>query len=208
MHLAIFGGTGRTGQHLVQQALDQGHQVTALARTPSRLPQTSDHLTVVQGDVTDPSAVQRAVAGADAVISVLGPTKNEPTFEISRGTQNILSAMQQSGVKRLIIAAGAGVRDPQDKPGLFDKAIGLLLKLVSRYVYEDMLRTVELVRSSDRDWTVVRVPMLTDSEKTGQVKVGYLGGVGTRIDRADMADFILQQVHSDRYLCASPVISS
>ncbi|MFW6069356.1 MAG: NAD(P)-dependent oxidoreductase [Chloroflexota bacterium] len=209
MKLTIFGATGRTGQHLVEQALARGHQVTAFTRSPQKLAAYRDRLHIVQGDVQDSGAVKRAVAGADAVISVLGPTQNTPDYQITRGTGHILDAMKKHGVRRLVISAGAGVGDPQDEPKLFNKLINVLLKLVSRHVYEDMKRTVDTVRSSDVDWTVVRVPMLTDGPAKGHVKTGYVGkGMGPRITRADMASFMLDQVESDAYLHKAPAISN
>lgn len=208
MKIAVFGASGRTGKHVVEQALAAGHHVVALARTPSKI-QSHPQLTLVQGDVQDRQAVEKTIAGAEAVVSVLGPTNNEPTFAISKGMQNILDAMREHSVKRLIISAGAGVADANDTPKLFNRAINLLLKLVARNVYEDMLRTVEIVRASDRDWTIVRVPMLTDGPATGQIQVGYVGrGMGPRIARADMAQFILAQLGNTAYLRQAPAISN
>lgn len=206
--IALFGGSGRAGRHVVEQALAAGYHITALARTPAKLPK-HERLTIIQGDVQDPAAVEQTVAGAKAVISVLGPTSNEPRFEVSKGTQHLLTAMQNHGVRRLIIAAGAGVGDPNDTPKLLNKAINVLLKLLSRNVYEDMKQTVAIVRASDRDWTVVRVPRLVDDPRTGKINVGYVGnGMGMQINRADMADFMLQQLQSSAYLRQAPAISN
>lgn len=209
MKITIFGATGRTGQHLVEQALERGHEVTAFARSPQKLAAYRGRIAVVEGDVQDANAVQEAVAGADAVISVLGPTENTPDYQVTRGTRHILDAMKQHGVDRIVISAGAGVGDPNDEPRLFNKAINLLLKLFSRHVYEDMRRTVATVRDSDVDWTIVRVPMLTDDAPKGEVKVGYVGkGMGPRITRADVASFMLDQVGGDAYLHQAPAISN
>lgn len=209
MKMIIFGATGKTGQHLVSQALDQGYEVIAFARTPSRLNIQHPHLTSLQGDIQDAAKVAEAIAGVDAVISVLGPMPNQIEFAVSKGMQNILTAMQKQGVRRLIISAGAGVRDPQDKPKLIDHVFGFLLHLLSRHAVEDMTRVVGLVRASDRDWTVVRVPRLTDAPATGKIRIGYLGpDVGVQLSRADMAAFMLQQVNDKAYLRKAPVISN
>lgn len=209
MKITIFGATGRTGRYLVAQALSRGHEVTAFARSPEKLADYREQIEIVEGDVQDAEAVSRAVVGADAVVSALGPTENTPDYQVQRGTQHILAAMQEHGVERLVISAGAGVGDPKDEPKLFNKAINLLLKLVSRHVYEDMKRTVETVRASDVDWTVVRVPMLTDDPAKGDVKVGYVGkGMGPRITRADMAHFMLDQLEDETYLHEAPAISN
>jgi nucleoside-diphosphate-sugar epimerase len=209
MKLMVFGATGSTGRLLVAQALEAGYQVVALARTPSKLGIEHENLTLVQGDVQDALPVTIALAGVDAVLSVLGPMSNVPTYEVSTGMANILAAMDQLGVRRLVQTVGAGVSDPNDTPGLFDRAIKVALKLASRYAYEDMVRTADTIRVSDRDWTLVRVPMLIDDPPIGDVKIGYVGkGVGPRISRADVAAFILQQVDDVTYVHQAPVISN
>lgn len=209
MKLAIFGASGRSGQHLVEQALQRGHHVTAFARSPQKLAAYRDQIEIVEGDVQDAEAVAQAVATAGAVISVLGPTENTPDYQVTRGTRHILAAMKQHNVHRLIVSAGAGVSDPRDEPKLFHKAINLLLRLFSRHVYEDMKRTVATVRDSDLDWTIVRVPMLSDDPPQGRVEVGYVGqGMGSRITRADVASFMLDQVDDDAYLHQAPAISN
>lgn len=209
MKLAVFGGSGRAGRQLVTQALVRGHEVTALARDAQRLAQFGEWIEVIEGDVQDAAAVARVVAGADAVISVLGPTVNRPDYQVSRGMAHILAAMKEHGVQRLVVSVGAGVRDAQDEPKLLDRFIKGLVMLLSRHVYEDMRRTAELVRASDLDWSIVRVPMLTDAAGSRNVSVGYVGkGTGPRLSRADMAAFMLDQVESGQYVRQAPVISN
>jgi putative NADH-flavin reductase len=132
MKITVFGSTGRTGLHLVDQALARGHAVTVFVRNPGKLGAMRSRVTVMQGDLQSQEQVAQAIAGAEAVVSVLGPTNNEATFEVSEGTRHILAGMQQYGVRRLIISAGAGVGDPNDEPKLFNKVINLLLKLTAR----------------------------------------------------------------------------
>jgi putative NADH-flavin reductase len=209
MRIAIFGASGRTGQHLVRQALAAGHDVVAFVRTPARLGIQDERLAIVPGDVQDMAQVEKAVNGVDAVISVMGPTSNRPEYQVSQGIENILAAMERQGVRRLVISAGAGVGDANDRPRLFNKAMNVLLNVVARHVYEDMRRSVETVRASDLDWAIVRVPMLTDGPATGNIQVGYVGkGMGPRLSRADMAAFMLQQATSDTYLHQAPAISN
>jgi putative NADH-flavin reductase len=209
LKLTIFGATGRTGKLLVEQALAKGHEVVAFVRNPSKLALHNDWLTLVPGDIQDAAAVTRAVAGAEAVISVLGPSSNKPVFEITRGTGHILAAMRTLNVRRLVISSGAGIRDPNDAPKLLDRLVHLLVRLFSRNVYEDMKQAVAIVRSSDRDWVVVRVPALTDAPPTGKIRAAYVGkGMGLRISRADLAAFMLEQVEQDTYLCKAPAIST
>ena len=209
MRLAIFGATGRTGRHLFEQALAAGHEVKILVRDLSKVKVQSALLKVLVGNVQNAVQVEQAVAGSECVISVLGPTENKPTHAISAGTDNILTAMKKQGVHRLIVSTGVGVGDPDDAPAPFNLFMNFLLKIVSRYVYEDMLQTAAKVRASDLDWTIVRVPMITDGPQTGKIQAGYVGkGMGARISRADMADFILKQVNDNTYLHKAPAISN
>ncbi|MEP6987896.1 MAG: NAD(P)H-binding protein, partial [Chloroflexota bacterium] len=135
-------------------------------------------------------------------------SSNKPDFIISRGMDIILKAMKQHNVLRIIISAGAGVREPQDKPKWIDHFFGLLLNVLSKNVVADMKQVVHKVQTSDRDWTVVRVPMLTDQPAQGTLIVGYVGDIRSRISRADMATFMLKQVNDSRYLKKSPAISN
>lgn len=208
MKLAVFGGTGKAGQHFVQQALAAGHEVIALARTPAKMATQHAKLQVVQGDILDAGSVAKVVAGADAVVSLLGPSSNAPEFTVSKGMDNILSAMRQHNVERIVITAGAGVRDPQDKPKFIDRFAGLLLNLISKNVVADMKQVVEKVRTSDRAWTVVRVPMLTDQPARGTFKVGYVGDITPRLSRADMATFVLKQLDEGQFVRKAPAISN
>jgi len=209
MKLAVFGATGGTGKQLVEQALAAGHEVVAFARDPSKLTTRHERLTIAPGDVTDQAAVECAVNGVEAVISVLGPRDNDRSKPITRGTQNILAAMKKYGVRRFVLSSTPSASDPNDLPDFrFKIAIGLV-RLTLRSAYEDIVNTAQVVRASDCDWTIVRVSMLTDAPKTGVVKVGHVGKtMGMRLSRADLAEFMLEQVQDAKYLRQAPAISN
>ncbi|MCL5996176.1 MAG: SDR family oxidoreductase [Chloroflexi bacterium] len=210
MNLIVFGATGGTGKQLVEQALAAGNQVVAFVRNPSKLTTRHEHLTIVQGDLADQAAVERAIKGADAVISTLGPRGDSSNKPITRGTQNILAAMRKHGVRRFVLCATPSASDPNDGPDFKFKAMVTLVKLTMRPAYEEIVNVAAVVRASDCDWTIVRVPLLTDDPKSGHVKVGYLGKgvIGTRLARADMADFMLRQVQDTTYVRQAPAISN
>ncbi len=208
MKLAIFGASGRTGRPLVQQALDAGHIVTALVRTPTNFPIQHERLTVVQGNVMDPATVEKVVQGADAVLSVLGQTKSSPKDMQTVGTQNIIAAMQKFGITRFVSLTGAGVDAPEDQPKLINHVIKFALKAMSGAVLKDAEQHAKVLRNSNIDWTIVRGPMLTEGPHTGKYRVGWVGvNTGTRISRADVADFMLKQVSDTTYLRKAPMIS-
>lgn len=208
MKLAIFGASGRTGRPLVEQALAAGHSVTALLRDPAKLPVSNERLTIIQGDALDPQAVERTVAGADAVLSTLGQTKGAPKNMQTVATQNIVAAMQQHGVRRLVSLTGAGVRALQDKPKLIDHIIRFALQTLSGDVLRDAEAHADVLRASDLDWVLVRGPVLTDGPYTGKYRVGWVGvNTSPRIARADVADFMLKQTTDSNYVCQAPMVS-
>jgi len=127
---------------------------------------------------------------------------------MSAAAYHITHAMQKSGVKRLVTLTGAGVRDPRDQPKAFDHLMRTLLGMLSGAVLRDSQEGVSMIRASDLDWTVVRVPMLTDGPLTGKFRVGYVGkDSGRQISRADAAAFMLQQLEDDTYFYQAPMIS-
>src|SRR5688572_8307075 len=108
MKLLIIGATGGTGRELVDQALEGGHSVTAFARDPSPLGER-EGLELVAGDVLDPAAVERAVAGHDAVLCTIGKPATSPGTVRSEGTENIVRAMRAGGPTRLICLSTIGL---------------------------------------------------------------------------------------------------
>lgn len=208
MHIAVFGGTGRTGIPLIQQALEAGHTIVVLVRTPSKMSIHDERLTLIQGDVLNPADVDKVVQGSDAVISVIGHIKGSPKDMQTVAMKNILAAMNKYGVKRLVSLTGAGVAVPQDKPKLINHVISFLLKLLSGDVLTDAEHHYEVLQSSPLDWIVVRGPMLTEGPHTGKYRVGWAGvNTGMRISRADIADFMLKQLTDNTYLRQAPMIS-
>lgn len=208
MKIVVFGASGGTGKQVVRQALDAGHHVTAFVRTPSKLVIEHSNLSIFQGDVTDAEKVEQAIAGQEAVISTLGPTRPAVPGMMETAARNIIAAMHKHGLKRLISTTGAGVRDPQDRPKLFDKFMKALLTLMAGDVLRDSEANVNNIRSSDLDWTIVRFPRLMDGQHTGEYRVGYIGkNSGSQISRADGADFIIGELENGEYLNKAPIVS-
>ena len=208
MELAIFGASGRTGRPLVQQALDAGHDVIALVRTPATFPLKHERLTVVQGDAMNAADVDEVVQGADAVLSTLGQTKNSPKDMQTVATKNIVAAMQKYGITRLVSLTGAGVDAPEDQPKLINHVIKFALKSLSGAVLADAEQHAKVLQNSTLDWVIVRGPMLTEGPHTGKYRVGWVGvNTGTRISRADVADFMLKQLTDNTYLHKAPMVS-
>lgn len=212
MTITIFGVTGRMQHLLVQQALDKGYRVVGYARSPSRMTIQHPNLILKKGTMLDGTTIEEAIQGSDVVIETVGC--------VSEGTKLIIQAMKKFNVKRLIVVSTSNARDGKDLP---DKKFALLLgmtrgalKLLGLFnrqyrnaVYE-LRKIAGMVRNSDLDWTLVRVAGLTNKAKSNDVKSGYLGQgiISFSTSRADMADFLLQQVTDKTYIRQAPAISS
>ena len=201
MNLLIFGATGGTGRQLVEQALTQGHTVTAFVRNPARLTSQHANLRVVLGDVLDAAAVQRAMAGQEAVLSALGAPAGHKVPVRSAGTRHILNAMQQAGVDRFVCLTTLGMGDSRAALPFSYKY--LIVPLFLRSAFADSELQEEYIRQSTVAWTIARPGTLTNGPRTGHYRHGFPAteqGLKIRISRADVADFMLRQLHEATYL--------
>src|SRR5918996_71678 len=204
MKVLIFGATGGTGRELIRQALDRGHSVTAFARDPSALDE-HDGLKTLAGDVLDATAVERAVAGHEAVLCALGRPATSPGTVRSQGTRNIVRAMESAGPRRLICQSTIGIGD--SRPLLPPLYRYLLVPLLLRRTFAEHARQEATVRSSQLDWTIVRAGALTDGERTGSYRHGFPPTVEFEISRADVAAFTLGLLADGTYVHESPCVS-
>ncbi|MBR22164.1 MAG: nmra family protein, partial [Leifsonia sp.] len=185
-----------------------GHSVRALARRPEAL-DAHERLTVVAGDVRDRDAVRETVRGSDAVVSVFGQVKGSPPTLQTEGTQAIVDAMAEQGIRRIISLSGGGLpAEEHDQPKMPDRIIRWLLRRLSPAVLDDAIGHLAVLRASGLDWTVVRGPRLTDAPATGSYRVGWVGvNASTQIARADLARFILTQLDDDTFVHELPFVS-
>lgn len=206
MRIAVFGATGRTGVPLVEQALDRGHEVVAFARSPETVAVTHDALTVVGGDAYTGEGVADAVAGADAVVSVLGQTSSGPDDLLTVAGDHVLAAMADHDVRRFVTLVGAGVREPGESVSLTGRVMGVLLRLLAGDVLDDAAEHVDRVKAANLDWTVVRAPRLTDGDGTGDYRAGDVSLGFASIARADVARFVLDCVEDEAYVREAPKV--
>ena len=212
MKLTVFGATGGVGREVVTQALDARHDVRAYVRNPAKLDLTHPNLTVIPGELTDREAVQRAVRGADAVISALGPSLDRKAtgMPLVAGTRTIVEAMRAEGVERYIGIATPSVRDPRDTRSVLGLIVPLMGRTFLPRAYRELLAMSRLIIDSPLDWTIARFIRPTDGARTGTVRAGYLGRdrIRASITRADIAVFLLDQIIDTRFHRAAPAISN
>ena len=206
MKLVIFGATSATGKQVVTQALAAGHEVAAFVRDASKLGITHEKLKVVTGNALNPSQVEDVVKGSEAVLSTLGP-KGKPMVMAAESTKNIISAMEKHGVNRLVVVSVAGVAVSQDNRG--SSFVDKLIKFFLKDVFIDRENQLAVLESSKVDWVAVRVPRLTDDAPTGSVKA-FFGNPSPsmKISRADLANFMMQQLTENKWLKQAPIVKN
>jgi putative NADH-flavin reductase len=205
MKILILGATGATGQLIVRDATAGGHYVVALVRSKAsaNLPRAE----VIEGDARDEGTLARALNGCDAVVSALGTGMGMREVDLlTVATRALVAAMTRTDVRRLVCISALGVGDSRNHGGfVFDR---LLQPLLLGPAYKDKERQEAAIRTSSLDWVVVRPAMLTNGAARGRIRATTdLTGVnGGKIARADVAQFVLEQLTTDTWLRRTPVI--
>jgi hypothetical protein len=163
--------------------------------------------------LTDPQAIAGAVKDADAVISLLGPPSKPALgrFDVApilEGYRHIVAATETQGVRRLVALGTPSITDAADR---WEPALSILVVAGKRFkpaAYQTMVGIGEIVCASDLDWTIVRVPLLTDGPRTERINVGTLGDkAGIRLSRANAAAYFLQQAQDTTRVGQAPLIT-
>jgi putative NADH-flavin reductase len=215
----IFGATGGTGRRLVERAIAEGHEVTAFVRNPSRMAACHQRLKIAPGDAFDQGRVREAVAGNEAVISVLGSRQpsnplhprrpGDPNGVASAGSENIVAAMKEHGLRRFVCQTAWGVGESKEDPGPAGAFfMRVLVPPLLRDEYADKEAQESVVRESDLDWVIVRPMILTNGPWTNGYRAGTDLKPGRRpyISRADVADFLMRQLTDETFVRRTPAI--
>lgn len=208
MNIALFGATGTVGQLVTKQALEAGHTITAFSRNPDNLNHSHKDLHPVKGDVLEYQSVLEAVQGCDAVICTLGmPILNNEKLR-SKGTKNIVEAMNASSASRLICLSSMGVGDSHQL--LTPKYKYLIAPLFMRRLFTDHELQEQYIKQSNLDWTIVRPGSFTKALISEEYRHGFTKTdkpSKIKISPVDLASFLLSQLTNNAYLHRSPCIS-
>jgi putative NADH-flavin reductase len=172
VRIAVIGATGRTGRHVVEQALGRGHLVTGIARRPEAIAIEHRDLTMVSADVLVRESLVDALAGCEAVVSALGiGSSRAPTVVYSAGIANVLGAMAAASIERLSAISAAPVGPRAAQPFLERRIVMPILDRFFGATYADMRRMEALLADSQVDWVSLRPPRLIDKPATGAYRV-------------------------------------
>lgn len=207
MKIGIIGASKGIGYSLLNLALEEGHEVSALLRDPSKIDLTNSRLNIIKGDIRDLDSVKSVVTGQDAICICIGisPT-NKPVDVFSKGAENVISAMDSQSKQKLISVTGIGAGETKGHGGfLYDR---ILNPLLLKTIYADKDRQETIIKSSNVEWLIVRPGFLTNGERTGTYRViDDLSGITAgNISRLDVGDFILKQLANPTHFGKTPLL--
>lgn len=205
--LAIIGGTGKSGKYLVQALLNQGFHFKMLLRNPDNFHIQSPQIEIIKGDARDYHAILSLVEGCQAVISTIGQPVGESSI-FGDATRNVLQAMKECNINRYIVTTGLNVDTPFDNKSPKTKFGTDWMKQNYPKTTADKQQEYEMLVASDVDWTLIRLPMIEQTDARGKTDVSLEDCTGDKISATDLADFIIKQLFENQYVRAAPFITN
>lgn len=210
MKIAVFGASGAIGRQFVKLALAEGHELNLYSRKEINLPDPTKTKLFI-GELSDYDKIKATIKGVDAVVSLLGPQLkfSYPGMPIATGHENIIRAMKELNVSRLITIATPAVKFEKDKFSILTVLPKVMARLFLPKPYKDIVAVGNMTKSSGLDWTIIRFIAPVDGEPTGKVKVSFGDKkIGFKITRTDIAEFVLKVLDENSYIKSMPIIGS
>lgn len=212
--IAVIGGTGKSGKYLVKALVKQGFHFKMLVRNAesrpiSNLPSKNSLVEIVNGDANDYEAIRSLIDGCQAVISTLGlgiPTSEKTLF--SQATTHIIRAMNEYNIRRYVVVTGLNVDTPFDKKSP-------KTKFATNWMYENFPISTknrqteyEILSASNIDWTLVRLPLIEQTDERNPIKTSLEDCEGDKISASDLAHFLIEQLSDETFVRQAPFLWS
>jgi nucleoside-diphosphate-sugar epimerase len=211
--IVIFGSTGATGSHLVKLALEAGLLVRAFARSPDKIPtgvRSHPNLEVFKGDLTDLAAIDKAIEGADFVVSTAGDPRGGKALMMTPFVKQAVSSMRKHGVKRLVYQAGAFAPMPGQSLPLMMKIVRAIVGTVTgmgpMLADNDSVLAYLVNDVADLEWTVTRPAMIQEKPSKGVLKAATKSPSGA-VHFVDLAAFDLAVAQSSEFVREAPYLT-
>ncbi|WP_242257057.1 SDR family oxidoreductase [Bacillus cereus group sp. BfR-BA-01379] len=205
--IVILGTNGKAGKFLVKKALEKGYQVKILTRNSNNMTITNENLETIIGDARDFSSIRELLKGCRVVINAVGQPKNEP-YIFSTVTKHVIQAMKEFEIKRYIVISGCSLNVTGDQKGIVNKIGATLFKVFLSKMMQDKYKELQIIQSSEVDWTIVRLPFVIEGNGIGNIKESLVDMPGIKIQNGDIAPFVIKQINSERYVGKCPFISN
>lgn len=199
MKIIIFGATGNIGKQLVKQAIEKGYQVTAFSRNPEKIDYQHENLSKIKGDVLDFKSVESAVKGHSVVFCSLGAGRKGVVR--SEGTKNIILAMQNKKIDRVICQTTLGNGNSWKNLNWFWKYV--MFSFFLKEAFRDHELQEQHVMRSGLEWTLVRPGAFTQGALRRKYRHGFEENdrsITLKISCSDVAHFMLEELEERRYL--------
>lgn len=206
--IALLGGTGMVGGHILQRAIARGYPLRVLSRSPEKLDYLNNRITVVVGDARDPQVINTLLRGSDVVISAIGPGANAPADLTTSVSRNVVAAMHDQGIQRYLVVSGAGVVTPQDRRNVVGWATRQLARLRYPTLLRDRQKEYSLLAATGIDWTVVRCPLIGSGFAGGKARSSLQTPARFSLNAGELADFLLDQIADPTYIQQAPFVYS
>jgi putative NADH-flavin reductase len=205
--VAVIGGTGKSGKYFVKQLISQGFHFKILLRNPENFPINSPLVEVVKGNARDYNSVRSLISGCQAVVSTLGQPKGETSI-FSQATRNVIRSMNELGVQRYVLTTGLSVDSPFDNKGPKAQFATEWMKKNYPETTSDKQKEYDVLSESKVDWTLVRLPLIEQTDERNQIAVSLEDCPGDKISASDLAQFLIEQLSDDTFINKSPFIAS
>lgn len=205
--IAVLGGTGKAGKYITEELLSRGYQLKILARNPDKVTHNSPLIEVVKGSARNYETMQRLLNDCTAIVSALGNSKNEQDT-CSTAISHIIGISERIEIKRYIEVAGLVIDTPSDKKGLRTRLIGKVVKAFFPKPAQDRQKGYELLKGSKLDWTIIRCPSIKLSTIYTGIKVNNEDSPGNKVNAADLAGFVVNQLTDEQYVGKCPFVAS
>lgn len=207
--IALIGATGKAGKYLLKELIKQDFQLKLLVRNPEKIQIQNSLVQVIKGNVNSYDDVKKLLEGCDAVISMLGlglPNSEKNIFSTS--TQNILKAMADFKIDRYMVITGLNVDTPYDQKDVKTKMGTDWMKANFPETTADKQKEFEILSASNVDWTLVRLPLIEQTDDTSSVEVNLKNCVGDKISATNLALFLIEELESKSYIKKAPFLSN
>ncbi|GGH60901.1 putative NADH-flavin reductase [Filimonas zeae] len=205
--IAIIGATGKAGYYITKVLMEQGYPVKALVRNPAKLTHSSPLLTVVQGDATQPDDITRLLTGCTYIINAIGQPGN-PAPVFSRVTSNIIQAVPQTGVLKYLLITGLSIDVAGDDKSERVQQLSAWMREQYPELIADKQHEYQLLEASSISWTIVRLPVIEQTEKRYAVEVSITDCPGEKISATDIGYFLASQLESEAFIRQAPFIAN
>lgn len=206
--IAVIGGAGKSGVYLVKALLRHGFPLKVLLLHPENFSITDPLIEVVPGDVRNYETVETLFEGCVAVVSTLGYTKGETVPVFSAASQNIIKAMDVRQISRYIVTTGLNVDTPSDDKSPRTRFATDWMKTNYPASTQDKQVEYEELVKSDVDWTLVRLPMIEQTDDLREIKVSLEDCPGENISATSLAEFIIRQLADETFIRQAPFIAN